>query len=114
MSRSRRRSQSESLTLLATTAHASAQMRKLWDDAALGLALVTKFYSDDPWSSASALAEASDLSEDTARRKLAVLEKIGRVRSGKRGRLVVYKAHRDWASRTLELVNSLVLAANCG
>lgn len=104
----------ENLALLATAADASAEMRKLWGDAALGLALVTQFYSDDPWTSASALAEASDLSEDTVRRKLVVLAKIGRVRTGKRGRVTVYKAHRDWAARTLDVINAMVLAAKCG
>lgn len=101
------------LRLLATAADASAEVRKFWGNSALGLALVTKFYNDDPWATAAELAEAADLSEDTVRRKLADLHRIGRVRTGRRGRLTVYKAHRDWAARTYDIVNSLVLAAKC-
>jgi Fic family protein len=104
----------DKLRLLATVAEASAEIRKLWDNSALGLALVTKFYSDDPWASAAELAEASDLSEDTVRRKLRTLATIGRVRTGRRGRITVYKAQRDWASRTDDIINSLLLAAKCG
>jgi DNA-binding transcriptional ArsR family regulator len=104
----------DALALLATAADASADIRRLWDHPALGLSLVAKFYSDDPWVSAAELAEATDLSEDTIRRKLDTLERIGRVRRGKRGRVAVYKAHRNWAARTHDIVKSMVLAANCG
>lgn len=102
------------LQLFATAADASAEIRKLWDSAPLGLCLCTKFYSDDPWVTAAELAEATDLSEDTIRRKLGALVRIGRVRSGRRGRLTVYKAHRDWVEKTYTVVKSLVLTANCG
>lgn len=99
---------------MATAAEATAEVRRVWDSAILGVCLVTKFYSDDPWTSAAELAGATGFSEDTTRRRLEALARIGRVRVGQRGRVRVYKAQRDWAARTLQVVKSLAEAAKCG
>lgn len=104
----------EKKRVMAAASDGAAALRRMWGNAPLGLRLATAFYEDDPWVTAMEMAEGMEESEDTIRRKLDELAKIGRVKAMKRGRTTVYKAHREWAARSWEIVKSFLLAANCG
>lgn len=99
--------------IVASAHDCAGNLAKVWGNHGLGLALVARFFGDDPWITAMELAAGSAESEDTIRRRLDQLVEIGRVRVGKRGRTTVFKAHRKWAARTWDLINSFLLYANC-
>lgn len=80
----------------------------------VGLALVAAYYSDEYWLTAAELAERAGVSEDTAKRRLSDLAKIGRVDTARRGRQVCYRASRTGAEQTAQILNELVSAATCG
>lgn len=63
-----------------------------WGGGGVGLALTHAYFQDNPWLTARQLAAATSLSEDTASRRLAELENIGRVVSRPQGRGKAYRA----------------------
>lgn len=98
----------EKRDLMVRAEEATRDVLRIWGAIYLGIPLVSKFYSDDPWATARELAEGLEASEDTVRRRLDRLVLIGRAKSAKRGRFTVYKAHRDFAERTVQIVNKVV------
>lgn len=98
--------------VMVAAAEAWTQVRRHWGSP-LGIHLVACFYADDPWITAGGLAADLDLSEDTVRRKLDELIRIGRVKTDRRGRTTYYKAHKRWAERSFAAINELILVAKC-
>jgi response regulator of citrate/malate metabolism len=102
----------DKLRILRACIQANRDVQRLWGDQALGLALICRFFDDIPWATAAELAEGTPLSEDTVRRRLETLASIGRVSAAKKGRLLVYQAHHEWADRTWNILNTFLLNAN--
>lgn len=98
--------------LLGAANIASRDMVKLWGTG-VGIELSCRYFSDQPWATAAALAKHHHLSEDTVRRKLDELENIGRVVSKTQGRTKVYRAASRYAERAYQIINRLVETANC-
>ena len=82
-------------------------LENLWGNARIGTALVGAFYSGKHWHSATEVAELTGLSEDTARRHLERLARIGRVDCILPERTRHYRASAAWAERTLPFLPRL-------
>lgn len=99
--------------ITADMAVVAARVVRTWGTG-VGVPLVARYFSEDPWITAADLAMAAGVSEDTARRKLEELANVGRVVVGQRGRTRVYKARRDLAERTFEEIKRFISDAKCG
>lgn len=104
----------EKQALVEQTAEARAKFDKMWGHPGLGFALVHAFFDDNPWLTAKDLEDRTELSEDTVRRKLEELVNVGRAKVKRRGRTSYYKAHRDYAEESLNIIKRFILTANCG
>lgn len=99
--------------VLSMAAAVGRQVVKTWGIYPMGVHLSERFYSDDPWVSAEALAKQDWRSTDTIRRKLDELENVGRVVSMQKGRAKLYRAEARYAEETYNHINELINNANC-
>lgn len=82
-------------------------LENLWGNARIGTALVAAFYADKHPRSALEVAELTGLSDDTARRHLERLARIGRVDCTEGDRTRLYRASPALAERTLAFLPRL-------
>lgn len=87
---------------------------KVWGTGAIGPALVSAFYGDEPWTTARALAEHLHLSDAQVRRRLNDLVELGRVERRDAGGVFEYRAAPEWAERTYEAIHSFALQSATG
>ncbi|MBF7012560.1 MULTISPECIES: winged helix-turn-helix transcriptional regulator [Novosphingobium] len=88
-------------------------LTRIWGPS-VGLPLLCAFYRDNAALTAAEVAELAGVSEDTARRRLRELERIGRVVVHGGHRPIRYQPTLRLAERSLRLVEKFVEDATCG
>lgn len=100
----------EPLQIISHSITVYEELDKLWGAARLGLILTAAHYHCIPVGTEE-LAERTELSTETVRRKIKPLWNVGRIEAIREGRNISYVATEQWAKLTCEMIEKSINGA---